>query len=145
MGKVIKAGAADASRLADLYAKGFEKTGFKKYAAPERRGELVTWIETLCKDGKLWFISDDQGPITLGHYEPEKDEVITIVTRDGMERQGHATTLLQQLTSAHPALKVRPVTRGGKALAARCGFSPSKDDESLWVRSEDENVTTSLT
>ncbi len=134
MAEVVRATVADASRLADLYAKAFEKTGFKKFAAPERRSELIIWLEGLCSDGKLWFISDDEGPVTIGHYEPEKGEVITIATRDGLERQGYATALLQALTKAHPSLSLRPVTRGGEALARKCGFAPSKEDQSVWKR-----------
>jgi hypothetical protein len=31
-------------------------------------------------------------------------------------------------------LKVQPVTRGGKALAKKFGFSPSEEDECVWSR-----------
>jgi len=51
-----------------------------------------------------------------------------------MERNGYAKRMLQALVVQHPSLKIRPVTRGGKALAEKSGFVPSDDDKSLWVR-----------
>ncbi|WP_299913061.1 hypothetical protein [uncultured Paracoccus sp.] len=134
MEEIAQARTEDATSLADLYAKAFESTGFKEFALPEKRGELIVWLEGLCGAGKLWFSRDDAGVVSLGHYEPDKDEVVTIATRDGMEGNGHATTMLRKLASIYPTSKVRPVTRGGKAVAERCGFSPSPNDESLWVR-----------
>ena len=89
MSDVVKAKCEDAPLLADLYAKAFSKTGFKEFAAPEKRGDLIAWLKDLARAGKLWFIRDKQGAVTLGHYEPEKGEVITIATRDGAERHGH--------------------------------------------------------
>jgi len=68
---------------------------------------------------------------SLGHYDHEKGEV---VTRDGMERQGYGAAILEEFASAYPTLKLRPVTRGGRALAGKCGFSASKDDPSVWDR-----------
>lgn len=130
--------AADADRLADLYAKAFENTGFKQFASPEKRTELIVWLKGLCGNGKIWFCSDDAGPVVLGHYEAEKDEVVTIVTRDGAERAGHATTMLNGLVALFPSAKARPVTRGGQALAKKFGFSPSPDDQSLWVRARSD-------
>jgi hypothetical protein len=134
MGEILVAMPEDAPRLADLYAKAFDHTGFKAFAAPDKRDELITWLEGLCKEGKLWFIEDDQGPVALGHYDLEKGEVITISTRDDMERKGYAMVMLQALVDKYPMLKVCPVTRGGKALAKKCGFSPSQCDESVWIR-----------
>lgn len=51
----------------------------------------AVFIETrrhglLCGDTKLWFMSDDQDPVTLGHHELDRDEVIVSATRDGHER-----------------------------------------------------------
>jgi hypothetical protein len=124
----------DAACLADLYAKVLEKTGFAACAAPEKRSELIALLESLCRDGKLLFISDDRGPISLGHYDHDKGEVVAIVTRDGMERQGYGAMILEKFASAFPDLKLRPVTKGGEALAKKCGFSASRDDASLWNR-----------
>jgi hypothetical protein len=132
--QVVQAKRQDALLLADLYAKAFEKTGFKEFASSEKRTELVEWIEGLCDDGKIWFRTDETGPVVLGHYEPEKDEIVTIVTRDGAERAGHATAMLNGLAYLFPSAKTRPVTRGGQALATKCGFSPSPGDQSLWMR-----------
>ncbi len=129
----------DAASLADLYAKVLEKTGFKAYAAPENRTRLIAWLESLCRDGKIIFVSDDRGPISLGHYDHEKSEVVAIVTRDDMERQGYGAAILEEFVSAHPTLKLRPVTRGGRALAQKCGFSASKDDVSVWDRAPEGN------
>jgi hypothetical protein len=134
MSDVMKAKGEDAPLLADLYAKAFSKTGFKKFSAPDKRGELIEWLKELADAGKLWFMRDNEGPVTLGHYEPEKGEVITIVTRDGAERLGNGEKMLGALLSMYPDLKVRPVTRSGEALAAKCGFAPDATDESVWVR-----------
>jgi hypothetical protein len=134
MSDVVKAKGEDAPLLADLYAKAFSNTGFKEFAAPERRGELIAWLRNLADAGKLWFMRDEQGAVTLGHYEPEKGEVITIATRDGAERHGNGEKMLRALMGMYPDLKVRPVTRGGKALATKCGFAPDATDESVWVR-----------
>ena len=134
MAEMVKAKAEDAESLAKLYAKAFEKTGFKKLAAPEKRDELIAWLCPLCEEGKLWFIADEIEPVVLCHYDAEKDEIITIATRDGMEGRGYGERMLKGLLGMFPTLKVRPVTRGGKALATKCGFEPSEEDESLWVR-----------
>jgi hypothetical protein len=134
MADIKRAEPKDAPCLADLYSKVLEKTGFKAWTAPERRAELIAWLESLCRDGKLLFVSDDQGPISLGHYDREKGEVVAIVTRDGMERQGYGAAILEEFASAHPTLRLRPFTRGGRALAEKCGFSASKDDASVWGR-----------
>lgn len=130
----ILATAADAQALAELYAKALKKTGFKEIADPEKRDELVASIENLCSAKELWFFADGQGPITFGHYDSEKDEVITISTRDNMERHGYATKMLRALIAIFQTLKVRPVTRGGEAVAKKCGFRPSKDDASVWIQ-----------
>jgi len=63
-----------------------------------------------------------------------RDQHLRLVTRDDMERNGYAKRMLQALVVQHPSLKIRPVTRGGKALAEKSGFVPSDDDKSLWVR-----------
>lgn len=133
MGDVVKAKAEDAPGLGELYAKAFDKTGFKEFASLEKRDQLIEWLRPLCEAGKLWFIRDDKGPVCIGHYEPEKGEVITIATRDGAERNGYGEKMLRALMSEYPGLKVRPVTRGGKALAEKCGFAPDKNDQSVWV------------
>ncbi len=126
----------DAPQLADLYAKQFRATGFKRCAAPENREELLEWIEHLCRDNKFWIIRDNLGPVTLGHYEPCFLEIKTIVTRDGMEGQGYGTRMLRALATAEPLAKVRPVTKSGEALARKCGFTPSDQDKSLWILSD---------
>jgi GNAT superfamily N-acetyltransferase len=124
----------DASALVDLYAKAFDHTGFKQFTRPEKRGELVALVEVLCRDGKLWFVADDSGPAAFGHYEPNKDEVITIATRDDAEGKGFAKAVLQSFSTMNARLKLRPVTKGGKSLARSCGFAPTREDGSLWVR-----------
>jgi hypothetical protein len=134
MADIKRAEPKDAAGLADLYAKVLDKTGFKACAAPEKRNELIAWIESICRDGKLIFVSDDQGPICLGHYDHEKGEVVAIVTRDDMERQGYGAAILGEFASDYPTLKLRPVTREGRALAQKCGFSSSKEDVSVWHR-----------
>lgn len=138
MAEIERATPDDAARLADLYAKAFEKTGFKQFAAPEKRTELIEWLRPLCGEGKIWFRRDEVGPVALGHYEAEKDEVVTVVTRDGAERAGHATAMLEGLAALFPYAKARPVTRGGQALARKCGFSPSPSDHSVWVRARSD-------
>ena len=132
-GNVVQAAPDQAAPLAELYAKAFRATGFTQFTTEDKREELIVWLKKLCEEGKIWFMRDELGPLVLGHYEPEKDEIITIATRDGMEGSGHATKMFQDLLVKFPSLKVRPVTRGGKALAAKCGFSPSEED-SVWVR-----------
>ena len=72
MSDVLRAKGEDAPLLADLYAKAFSNTGFNGFAAPETRDELIAWIKNLADAGKLWFIRDEQGAVTLGHYEPGK-------------------------------------------------------------------------
>lgn len=134
MEEIVQARIEDAASLADLYAKAFESTGFKEFALPEKRGQLIVWLEGLCGEGKLWFSRDDAGAVALGHYEPGKDEVVTIATRDGMEGNGYATAMLRKLVCIYPTSKVRPVTKGGKAIATKCGFSPNPGNESLWMR-----------
>lgn len=137
MGEIIQAKPDDASCLAALYAKAFESTGFKEFAAPERREELVDWLKGLCAGGKVWFSGDADGPIVLGHYDADKNEVVTIATRDDVEGKGYATALLNKLVALYPSVSVRPVTRGGQSVARKCGFSPSTGDTSLWVRVSD--------
>ena len=134
MHRPVRASIEDAHRLADLYAKGFEKTGLKKFALPEKRDELIGWIKILCSDGKIWFRCDKVGPVALGYYEEGKNEVVMIVKREGAEQAGHATAMLKDLVNFFPSACVRPVTSGGKALARKCRFSPSPGDPSLWVR-----------
>jgi len=134
MVEIKRAAPKDAACLADLYAKVLRSTGFNACASPEKRSELIAWLESLCRDSQLLFVGDDQGPISLGHYDHEKGEVVAIVTRDGMERRGYGAAILEEFASAYPTLKLRPVTRGGRALAEKCGFSVSKDDASVWAR-----------
>lgn len=134
MHEVERATSKDASRLADLYGKAFRKTGFAQFATEEAREELVSWINEHCEAGRLWFANDDNGPVALAHYDADKVELVTIVTRDGSERKGHAERLFRFLLAKYPSLKVRPVTKGGEALAKKLGFAPSKDDASLWTR-----------
>jgi hypothetical protein len=125
----------DVDQLADMYAKQFRATGFSKRAEIKSRGELVEWVAQLCREDKLWTIRDGFGPITLGHYEPDLQEIKTVVTRDGMEGKGYGTRMLCYLAMAYPLAKVVPVTSSGRALARKCGFSPKQDDESTWIRS----------
>jgi hypothetical protein len=136
MEEIIKATAENAQQLAGLYRKAFEEIGFREFTTPEKRGELITWLQELGEAGKLWFITDDQGPVTFAHYEADKDEVITIATRDDMERKGYAKRILRALVVKYPTLKLRPVTSGGKAIAAKCGFVPSQEDKSRWISND---------
>jgi streptogramin lyase len=98
----MRATGEDAPLLADLYSKAFSETGFNKFAAPDKRGELIAWLKELADAGKLWFMRDEQGAVTLGHYEPEKGEVITIATRDGAERHGNGEKMLRALMACIP-------------------------------------------
>lgn len=134
MGGLTRANPEDALALVDLYAKAFDHTGFRQFTCPEKRHKLITWVEGLCREGKLWFVADHKGPASFGHYEPDKGEVITIATRDDAGGLGFATEVLQSLAAMNPRLAVRPVTRGGISLARKCGFLPSENDQSLWVR-----------
>lgn len=93
---------------------------------------LLRWVKEHCEAGKIWIIRDEKGPLTFAHYEPEKGEIVTIATRDGMERKGFGANMLEALCAKFPDLKLQPVTRGGKALAAKLGFSPSEEDETVW-------------
>jgi hypothetical protein len=118
-----------------LIKKHFIATGFNRFAATKNREELVKWVEELSREDELWIIRDSLGPIVLGHYKPSSSEIITIITRDGMEGQEYATRMLCALATADPSVEVHPVTKSGKALAKKCGFSPKEDDETTWVRS----------
>lgn len=122
-----------ASQLAELYAKGLARTGFTGYSSLETRAAFVEWLYGLCDQGAIWIIPDENGPVTLAHYDREKDEIVIVVTRDGMERQGYARSILRSLSEKHPSAKVRPVTKGGEAIARSSGFSPSRDDPSIWT------------
>jgi hypothetical protein len=134
MDEFVKASSVDAASLGDLYARGFEKTGFKKIAPLEKRHELVEWLEGICRKDEIWFRRDQAGPIVLGHYSLQSDEVTLVVTRDGEERRGHGAAMLNGLLARHPTAKIRPVNNAGRALAKTCDFSPSVDDKSIWVR-----------
>lgn len=134
VGEIELAKAEDAEDLAALYAKVFLKTGFKDIASEEKRNELVVWLRDHCAAGRIWFIRDEEGPLTLAHYDADKNEVITIATRDGMERKGSGARMFKALCAKFPTLRVQPVTRGGKALAKKFGFSASEKDECVWSR-----------
>jgi hypothetical protein len=121
--------------LVALYAKQFQATGRSNLAEPECHEWLVELITRLCKEGKLWVIRDSHGPITLGHYEPHQEEVVTVVTRDGMEENGWGTRMLHFFAEEYPEARIKPVTNSGKRLATKCGFSPQEDDRSIWRRS----------
>jgi hypothetical protein len=107
--------------LADLYAKLLRSTGFASCASAGNREELVKQVEQLCRENKLWVISDSLGPVTLGHYDPETKKIIGIVTRDDKERQGYGARMLNSLAHAEPFAKIHPVTKSGRALASKCG------------------------
>jgi len=126
--------AEDAEELAALYAKAFREIGFADIASEEKREELVVWLRDHCSAGRIWFIRDEAGPLTLAHYDSDKDEVTTIATRDGMERNGSGAQLFEALCAKFPTAKVQPVTRGGKALAKKFGFAPSEADKCVWSR-----------
>ena len=132
---ICPATAQDAPQLADLYAKQFIATGFNRIAATENREELIKWVEELSRENELWIIRDSLGPVVLGHYKPSSSEIITIVTRDDMEGQGYGSRMLCALATADPSVEVHPVTKSGKALAKKCGFSPKEHDKTTWVRS----------
>jgi hypothetical protein len=51
----------------------------------------------ICEARKISLMRDEHGPLCLGHYEADSDEVITVVTRDGAERQGHGKKMLRHL------------------------------------------------
>lgn len=120
--------------LADLYAKLLTSTGFASCASAGNREELERLVEQLCRENKLWVISDSQGPVTLGHYNLESKTIIGIVTRANKERQGYGAQMLNSLAHAEPLAKIHPVTRSGKALASSCGFTPMERDQSTWIR-----------
>lgn len=120
--------------LADLYAKLLTSTGFASCASAENREGLVNQIEQLCRENKLWVISDRLGPVTLGHYDPETKTIIGIVTRDDKERQGYGARMLNNLAHAEPLAKIHPVTKSGRALASKCGFTPMEADQPTWMR-----------
>jgi hypothetical protein len=134
MWEIEQATAEDASLLAELCAKAFRETGFASVASEEKREELLVWLKQHCGAGKIWFMRDEAGPVTYAYYDPEKGEVVGIATRDGMEHKGNGSKMLEALCVKFPTLKVQPVSRGGKALAKKFGFSPSEDDECVWNR-----------
>lgn len=131
---IVPATIEAAPSLAELFAKLLTSTGFARSAVAENREELVRHVEQLCRENKLWIICDRLGPVTLGHYEPDSKEIIGIVTRDNMERQGYGARMLNALANADPLVKLHPVTKSGKALALTCGFSPMEKDQSTWMR-----------
>jgi hypothetical protein len=110
-------------------------TGGLLSVAPEHREEWINCIEQLCRNKELFIISDSSGPVTFARYEPSSREIIWILTRNGKEKQGYGTSMLCELAKLDPFVKVRPVTRFGKILASKCGFSPMDEDESTWIRS----------
>ncbi|MRU17067.1 hypothetical protein FDP25_16625 [Roseovarius sp. A21] len=134
MQKIMKAKTKDAAHLAQLYAKALRATGFARQASEEGRDELVQWLEQRCSEKEIWVRTDEHGPTALGHFDESKNEVITVVTRDDIEGNGEATAMLRFLAERYPSVRVRPVTKGGKAVASKCGFVPSIDDPSAWVR-----------
>lgn len=135
MRKIILADPDDSECLSDLYAKAFKATGFAEKAALENRDRLVLWLRELCAERKIWLRRDAKGPTVLGHFDDDKNEVITIVTRKDVEGSGEATAMLQHLVDRSPSVRVRPVTSGGRSVARKCGFSPSDKDHNIWVRS----------
>jgi GNAT superfamily N-acetyltransferase len=134
MAEIELAKAEDAEELAALYAKAFRETGFADIASEEKREELVVWLRDHCAAGRIWFNRDEAGPLTLAHYDSDKDEVTAIATRDGMERKGAGAQLFEALCAKFPTARVQPVTRGGKALAKKFGFALSEADKSVWSR-----------
>ncbi len=136
---ISRATLEEANLLADLYAKQFRATGHHQLAEPERREDLVKWITQRCADGKLWVIRDSYGPITLCDYEFDQKEVITIVTRDGMERNGYGAKMLSHFAGIEPGIKIKPITNAGRKMASKCGFSKEEASECTWTLSADFN------
>lgn len=134
MSDIVQSKLEDAERLADLYGKGFRKTGFASFDEPEFRPKLIEWLRPHCESGSLWFVADEKGPITLAHYDSDKGEVTLIVTRDDARRRGHASKLFERLLEMFPDLKIRAVTRGGTALAKKYGFKESSRADPVWSR-----------
>ena len=120
--------------LTDLYAKLLTSTGFASCATAGNREELVKQVEQLCRENKLWVISDGLGPVTLGHYDPDTKTIIGIVTHEHKERQGYGALMLNSFADAEPLAKIHPVTKSDMALASKCGFTPMEADQSTWMR-----------
>ena len=127
MARVNLAGSDEAPLLVELYCKALRAAAMHKEAcAEERRDELIRLLEGRCMDQAFWIMRDDKGPFALAHFERERNEIVTVVVRDDMERKGVATELVRALQAKENFLKGLPVTRGGKALLQKCGFVPEQ-------------------
>jgi hypothetical protein len=122
----------DAAGLAELFTKGFRKTGYSKCA--ENREELIQWIRNKCKQSKVFAIKDAQGAITLGCYDHEQNKVALIVTREGMETNGYGEKMLNHFANTYQGVSIVPVTDGGIKLTYKCGFHPKGGNECTWIR-----------
>jgi hypothetical protein len=81
-------------RLLDLFLKILRKSGIVSANEEKNRDHYRNEFRKICATGEVWFLDDASGAITLGHYDPQRDEIVAIGTRDGMERQGHADRFL---------------------------------------------------
>lgn len=117
--EIIQAKTNDAARLAQLYAKALRATGFARQASEEERDGLVQRVEECCSKREIWVKADEHGPTVVGHLDESKNEVVTVVTRDDVEGNGEATVMLRYLVERYPSVRVRPVTKGGRAVASR--------------------------
>ena len=67
-------------------------------------------------------------------YEPDRGEITTIATGDGMGCKGYGEKMVDALIAKFPSLRLQPVTLVAKLLATKCDFVPSEGDESVWFR-----------
>lgn len=123
----------DAPQLVELYCKALKSAAMDKGpCAEENRPAFIQWLRDLCTQQKLWIIDDNGVPVALMHLEPDKSEIVSVVTKDGSERKGLAATLIESAQAREKYLTGIPVTRGGKGLMTKCGFVSRGLNESNW-------------
>lgn len=124
----------DIDRLLDLYLRILCKSGFVSACDEKNREHYRGELRNGLISDEVWFLEDAQGPITLGHFDPKRDEIVAIGTRTDMERKGHGSSMLSWLADRYPAARTIPTTRGGKAIAKKIGFLQLSQSESQWTR-----------
>lgn len=129
-GTVRKAISSEADALYDLYAKALRSCGMQKCC--EDRVQFVAWLASECEAGKITVIEKEAEIVALMNVDAEKSELITVVVKDGLERQGLAHRLVETAQANADYLKTIPATRGGKGLVTKCGFTSKGRDEMHW-------------
>lgn len=137
MHEIMLATQEDVPQLLGLYCKALRAAAMDTVPCSEgKRDDFIKWLAERCESQHFWVAREQLNPlpIALMEFDADKNEIISIVVCDEMERKGIATFMIKKFQEREASLRAIPVSRGGKALLRKCNFIDA-GNHWIWRRS----------